>query len=256
MKFLAALTFLTTFRLPGRGEASAEELGRSLIFFPLVGALIGLSLAGLKWALDLALPPAVTSVLLVGWLTIVSGGLHLDGLADTCDGIGGQKSREARLEVMRDSRVGGFGVIGVSLVLIAKFAALSVIPSILPLILVPVISRWAMVYAILAYPYARPLGLGKAFKEQARWRDFAAATVISLAIAMLITGWGKGWHSYLGGLAIMAGVWVIIAGAAAYLGRKLGGLTGDTYGAINEIGEVAALILVSLLVYNRWLGMG
>lgn len=254
MKFLSALTFLTIVRLPAR-SASPEELGRSLVYFPIVGAIIGLSLAGLKWGLSQALPPAVTSVLLVGWLTIASGGLHLDGLADTCDGVGGQKSREARLEVMRDSRVGGFGVIGITLVLLAKFAALSAIHDILPLILVPVISRWAMVYAIFAHPYARPAGLGQVFKEHARGQDFFTATLLALAIAMVTMGGGRGWHSYLGGLAIMAGVWVIIAGVAAYLRNKIGGLTGDSYGAINEVAEVIALILVSLFAYNRWLGL-
>jgi adenosylcobinamide-GDP ribazoletransferase len=123
------------------------------------------------------------------------------------------------------------------------------------LVIMPVVSRWAMVYTVFAYPYARPTGLGKAFKEGATWQRFAIATVIALAVATgLARLAGTGW-AYLAGLAIMLGTWVIVIALAAYLKRKFSGLTGDTYGAINEVAEVCVLILVCLLAHNQWLGL-
>ena len=175
MRFLDALRFLTIIPLPRRREVSPEELGRSLVYFPVVGIIIGLILAGLGWLLSLILPSAVVNVLLIVSLVVISGALHLDGFADTCDGIAGHKTVEARWQVMRDSRVGGFGIAGVCLLLLVKYISLNSVPQhllITTLILMPAISRWAMVYALFAYPYARPSGLGKAFKQEARWQKF------------------------------------------------------------------------------------
>ncbi len=258
MRFLDALSFLTIIRLPRRREASPEELGRSLVYFPLVGVVIGLILAGLSWLLGLILPLAVVSGLLLVFLVIISGALHIDGFADTCDGIAGHKTVEERWRVMHDSRSGAFGVVGVLLLLLVKYVSLSSVPESLmmaTLVIMPVVSRWAMVYTIFAYPYARPTGLGKAFKEGATWQRFAIATVIALAVATgLARLAGTGW-AYLAGLAIMLGTWVMVIALAAYLKRKFSGLTGDTYGAINEVAEVCVLILVCLLAGNQWLGL-
>ena len=255
MKFLAALSFLTIIPLPHRRETTSEEVGRSIVYFPLVGGIIGLILAGLNWLFGLFLPSAIVNGLLIVSLVVISGAIHLDGLADTCDGIAGYKTVEARWQVMRDSRVGAFGVIGVFLILLLKYVSLSSVPEswlMATLVLMPVMSRWTMVYAIFAYPYARPEGLGLAFKQEANWQRFIIATIITLAAAI---GWARlanVTYFYLAGLAIMFGVWVIAAVLAAYLKRKLSGLTGDTYGAINETAEVSVLILVCLLAYNRW----
>lgn len=255
MSFLAALKFLTVIPMPGRREASPRELGRSLVYFPVVGLIIGLTLAGLNWLLGLGLPPAVVNVLLVVWLVVISGALHLDGLADTCDGIGGQKPADARLQVMRDSRVGGFGVVGVSLLLLVKYVTLNSLPEpvlMASLIFMPVISRWTMVYAVFAYPYARTAGLGSVFKQAASRYNFALATVIALAVVIAIMTFTSVF-TYLAGLVIIGGAWVIIMLVAVYLRRKFAGLTGDTYGTINEIAEVAVLVLASLLVHCHWL---
>jgi adenosylcobinamide-GDP ribazoletransferase len=258
LSFLAALKFLTIIRFPLRREATPEELGCSQVYFPVVGIIIGLILAGLNWLLGLALPPTVVNVLLIASLAGITGALHLDGFADTCDGIGGQKAVEARWQAMRDSRVGGFGVIGVSLLLLVKFISLNSVPPsmmTLTLILMPVISRWAMVYALFAYPYARPEGLGTVFKQQASPQRFSVATIITLAVVMLLTLLPNVAYSYLAALVLMGGTWVIATAAATYLKRKFVGLTGDNYGAINEIAEVSVLILVSMLAHNQWLGL-
>ncbi len=245
-----ALKFLTIIPLPKQPEVSSEELGRSIGYFPLVGIIIGLILVGLNWLLSLLLPPAVVNALLITGLVVISGALHLDGFVDTCDGIAGHKTPEERWQVMHDSRAGAFGIVGVVLLLLVKYISLNNIPEplmMVTLLLMPVLSRWAMVYAVSAYPYARPTGLGKVFKQGASWPRLVLATLIALAVAISLTR--------LAGLAIMLAIWVIIIVMAAYLKRKFSGLTGDTYGAINELAEVGVLIFVLLLAHNQWLGL-
>jgi len=240
LRFLYALQFLTIISIPWRREVSPEELGRSTGYFPVVGLIIGLVLVGLDWLFGLILPSAVVNALLIVSLVVITGVLHLDGFVDTCDGIAGHKATEDRWQVMHDSRVGGFGIIGIVLLLLVKYVTLNSIP--LPLmmttlVLMPVISRWATVYAIFAYPYAKPSGLGKAFKQGTNWPRFTMATLIALVVAVGL--------AQLVGLAIMFLIWVMAV--AAYLKSKFSGLTGDTYGAINEVAEVGVLILVTLL---------
>ena len=241
-RFLAALQFLTIIRLPWRRDVQLEELGRSTGYFPVIGLIIGLILVGLNWLFGLVLPSAVATALLIVSLAVISGALHLDGFVDTCDGIAGHKTVEARWKVMRDSRVGGFGIVGVVLLLLVKYVSLSSIPEPLlltTLVLMPVVSRWAMVYAIFTYPYARPSGLGKAFKQGTSWPRFTMATLITVAVAVIL--------AQLVGLGIMFLIWVITVVMAVYFKSKFSGLTGDNYGAINEVAEVAVLILINLL---------
>jgi len=245
--FLTALRFLTIIPLPG-GKISPREIGRSLAYFPAVGAIIGLILLALNWLLGLILPQAVVNILLIVSLAIISGGLHLDGFVDTCDGMVGHKTVRGRWRVMKDSRAGAFGIIGVSLLLLVKYASLNSVPAdwLVPtLLLMPVLSRWAMVYAVFAHPYAKPSGLGKVFKQEASRLVFLVATIIALAIAVI--------PAQFAGLIIMFGVWIIVMAIAFYLKGRFGGLTGDNYGAINEIAEVLVPILVCLLAHIGWL---
>ena len=249
MSFLAALRFLTIIPLPWRREVSPEEAGRSIVYFPVVGVIIGLILVGLSWLLGLLLPSAVISVLLVVSLAAISGALHLDGFVDTCDGVAGHKTVEERWRVMQDSRAGAFGIIGVGCLLLVKYVSLNAVPDswlMQTLVLMPMVSRWAMVYAVFAYPYAKPSGFGTVFKQGARWPRFMVATVITLAVAVVL--------AQLTGFVIMLAIWVIVVAMAAYLKGKFGGLTGDTYGAINEVAEVCVLIVVCLLAHIGWLG--
>lgn len=243
MGFLAALRFLTIIPLPG-GKPTPGEVGRSIAYFPAVGAIIGLILVGLNQLLGFILPSAVVNILLIVSLAIISGGLHLDGFVDTCDGMVGHKTIAQRRRVMKDSRAGAFGIIGVSCLLLVKYLSLNSVPEswLVPtLLLMPVLSRWAMVYAVFAFPYARPSGLGKAFKQETSRVVLLVATVIALAIAVI--------PAQLTGLVIMFGVWIIVTAIAFYLKGRFGGLTGDSYGAINETAEVLVLILVCLLAH-------
>lgn len=243
MKFLAALQFLTIIPLPRRRELSPEEVGSSIGYFPVVGVFIGLILVGLNWLLGLLLPSSLVNALLIVCLVVISGALHLDGFVDTCDGIAGHRRVEDRWRVMHDSRAGAFGIVGVVLLLLVKYIALNSVPEPLlmaTLVLMPVASRWAMVYTVFAYPYAKPSGLGKAFKQGASWHRFIMATLIALVVAVVL--------ARLAGLAIMLGIWLMVIATAAYLKGKFAGLTGDNYGAINEMAEVGVLILISLLI--------
>jgi len=159
---------------------------------------------------------------------------------------------------MRDSRVGGFGVIGACCLLLVKYISLNSVPQpllMMTLVLMPVISRWAMVYAIFAYPSARPSGLGTERKQATDWPRFIMATLITLALAIGLARLVNITYFYLAGPAIMLGIWVIVIAMGAYFKRKFYGLTGDTYGAINEVAEVCVLILVCLLAHNQWLGL-
>jgi adenosylcobinamide-GDP ribazoletransferase len=240
VSFIAALRFLTSIPLPGNREISPEQLGKATSFFPVVGLIIGGILALLNWLLAFILPPEVVNALLIAAIVILTGAMHLDGLADTCDGIAGHKSVEERWAVMRDSRTGAFGVVGIVIILLVKFVSLNSAPEdmMIPVLLfMPVVSRWAMVYALFAYPYARPSGLGTAFKQATRWPQFTVATVITFAIAAALFPLFS-----LLGLILIFGIWVVTALLVIYFRYKFAGLTGDTYGAINEVAEVMALM--------------
>ncbi len=258
MSFLAALRFLTIIPLPWRREVSQDEIARSIVYFPVVGVIIGFILAGLNCLLSLILPSMVVNALLLVALVVITGALHLDGFIDTCDGLGGHKTPEARWQIMSDSRVGGFGIVGAVLLLLVKYVSLNSVPEALlmaTLVLMPLVSRWAMVYAIFAYPYAKPSGLGKVYKQGVGWQRFTLATIITLGVAIGLARWANIAYFYLAGLVIMGGIWVIVVAMAAYLKHKFSGLTGDTYGAINEVAEVGVLILILLLAHHQWLGL-
>jgi adenosylcobinamide-GDP ribazoletransferase len=245
MRLLAAFQFLTL--LPVKRSFSTEQIARSSAFFPLVGLVLGAALLLVNWALSWILPAPVVNLLLIVLLAFSSGGLHLDGLADTMDGAAGHRSIERRLEIMHDSRIGGIGAIGLILVLLMEYVFLNNVPGDLKwltLLSAPAISRWTMTYAIYAYPYARPEGLGKAFKDQVSLRQLVPASLIALVVVGGV--WG------LAGLLIVAGVFVIVTLAALYLKKLLGGLTGDCYGALNELATVSFFLMVILLSHNHW----
>jgi adenosylcobinamide-GDP ribazoletransferase len=210
-----------------------------------VGLIIGGILAGLNWVLLLILPASITNALLITALVILTGAMHLDGLADTCDGVAGHKTVEERWKVMRDSRIGAFGVVGIILVLLIQYVALNNIPAdkmTAVLLFMPTVSRWAMVYAIYAFNYARPSGLGTAYKAATRLPQFVIATIFTLAVAGALYPLIN-----VTGFIVTGGVLIITTGLAFYFKYKFAGLTGDTYGAINEAGEVIALIVVVII---------
>jgi adenosylcobinamide-GDP ribazoletransferase len=247
MELVAAVRFLSVLPMPGGTQFFEKDKATPR---PVIGAayfpLVGLLLACLLWLLALILTPLVPQLalaaLLVAGLVILTGGLHLDGLMDTCDGLLGGSTRERKLEIMRDSRVGSFGVLGGACILLLKFALLaSVSIHALPLALLLALpsARWAMVLALRVFPSARPTGLGAAFHQAITTEGVLLAGIIAAAI-VLVAG-------QLVGLI----VWVTATMAALAVGywitRSIGGLTGDSYGAIAEVAEVVALLVVVLL---------
>ena len=172
----------------------------------------------------------------------------MDGLADTIDGLAGHRTPERRLEIMHDSRIGGIGAVGLFLFLIVEYVALNSVPGKwmpFTLLLAPTVSRWAMVDSIFGYPHARPEGLGKTFKQGVSGIELLIASLVTLVLAAILF--------QLAGLVILATVFIIIYGAALYFKRQLGGLTGDTYGAINEIALITVLLTINILAFKHWL---
>jgi adenosylcobinamide-GDP ribazoletransferase len=238
--FWAALQFLTIFPTPLHHEVNAETSGQSLAYFPLIGLILGAILLGLYYGLSLILPPAAVTILLIIALVILTGAHHLDGFIDTCDGVIAGKSKRERLAIMSDTRVGAFGIVGVVLLLLLKYASLFSVSTMLPaLLLMPTLSRWTMVSIIFTFPQAKSSGMGLSFKQGATWQRLTVATLIALIVAVVLLKW---W-----GLALMAVLWLIAFGIASYFRSRLGGLTGDNYGAINELSEVVVLLLIILI---------
>lgn len=246
MGLLAALQFLTI--LPVKRDFTNEQIGRATFWFPVVGIIIGLILLGLNYVFRLILPGSLVNILLLAALVILSGGLHLDGLADTIDGMVGRRTPERRLEIMRDSHIGGIGATALALFLILEYVSLNSIPEkwiSFTLLTAPTVSRWAMVNAIYSYPYARQSGLGTPFKQSVKWQQLSIATLIMLLVTILLFR--------VAGLIIIAVTWLIVTLAAFYFKHQLNGLTGDTYGAINEIAFTSVLLVMSALAYKNWL---
>lgn len=236
-RFALALAFLT--RLPvAPAQASEVDVGRSLAFFPLVGLLLGLALAALAALAGVRLPAPVVAVGLVALLALLTGGLHLDGVADVFDALGAPGAdRERRLEILRDSRIGAHGATALGFVLLGKVAALQAVveagdPSLL--VVFPAVARWAAGLVLLGFPYARPEGLGSPFWAHGRASDAAWASVVVLAAVVWLGG-----NAWLAALATLA----LLAGFATLATRRFGGITGDVCGAVIELGEVAFLVL-------------
>jgi len=236
--FLAALQFLTISPTLIKRAFSEKELGQAAGYYPLVGALIGVLLYGANYGLALIVPDALRASLLVAWWIILSGALHMDGLLDAIDGILGGRTPEKRLEIMRDERVGAFGLSTGVILLLIKYSALSGFPQSAPmLILVPVLSRWGMTLAVFAYPYARPEGLGSAVKSHISWKQITIASLTALVSAWLCASW---W-----GLLTLGITPLLVWGMASFVLRRIPGLTGDIYGAINELLEMILLLVLA-----------
>ncbi|TFG46151.1 MAG: adenosylcobinamide-GDP ribazoletransferase [Dehalococcoidia bacterium] len=253
MSFVAAWRFLTSVPVPFKREdwnrpLSQQQFARSLVYYPIIGLIIGGILCGLYWIYSYFLPALIADALLLGSLVILTGGLHLDGVVDTFDGLaGGHRSPERRKEIMKEPGVGAIGVVVVVVLLLVKYAALVSVPDSVmysALILMSVISRWAMVYAVFNYPYAREQGMGKSLKEGSARVVLAIASISAVIIAALAGGWQ--------GMVMMALVWLLTVAISRFFQGKFQGLTGDSYGTINEFSEFAVLLLVVLFSFNNW----
>ena len=246
-----ALSFLTICPATLRKSPTQGEISASRAFFPLVGLLLGLLLVGLERGASEIFSPFLTAAMLLAVLAIVTRALHLDGFMDVCDGLFGGYTPERRLEIMRDSHVGAFAVVGAVALLLLKYGALvSLLTSPIPgkewvLLLFPTLSRWCMVVALSAFPYVRSQGLGSPYHQGTAHLATGGAAVVAIAVAVLAGG--------VGGAILWVGISVLAWLLGWCMARMLGGLTGDSYGAINETSEVVLLMAAVALLPLAWL---
>jgi adenosylcobinamide-GDP ribazoletransferase len=235
-----AFSFLTILPV-GRGLSSGDrELARSMTFFPLVGLAIGLLLALGYYLFSFVMPRPLAVWLTIGLSAFLTRGLHLDGFADTMDGLASGGTKEKVLEVMRDSRIGAFGVISLILLIGAKYFALDHLSRqsmTSPLILMAVMGRGSMVLVCHRSPYARSgNGLAKPFAENLHAREVIVSSVFGCAISLLAMGFK--------GILVFVGISLFSFGYRFFFVRKLGGVTGDILGGVNELSEVLSLLLL------------
>jgi len=243
-RFIFAVSILTRLPLPVI-KFDAEEYGRSTSLFPLVGLLLGRILALFNKILIL-FPAEIKASFLVLLTVVLTGGIHLDGFIDSIDGLLGGESRERKLEIMRDSRVGAFGVaFGVCLLLLKYSLFLSVTQSQSStqiLLIVPALSRWGMSYSVATFPYARKEGLGRLFSVYSGTKELVFSTSIALILAYVILG--------TAGLFLLALTALVVFFTGKKIVGALGGLTGDIYGFINELLEVILLFTAYTFVQS------
>jgi adenosylcobinamide-GDP ribazoletransferase len=226
----AAFAFLTIMPI---GYREGRKPGYVFTWFPLIGLFIGLILAGIAVMAPLDLR---AYLIVIAWV-ILTGGLHLDGFGDTCDGVLATATPERRLEIMKDPRAGTWAVVGLFLVLAGK---LMLVAQIDPLLLVaaPIAGRWAMVSSAQMFPYARSGGLGSYFREGLGQQQWVVAALLSIAAAATIA-----LVQPLAWIAIIIAILVPLLIGRWIAQRLGGGLTGDCYGAVCELTEVLCLVV-------------
>lgn len=238
---IAAFQFLTIFPTLIKRMFTSQEMGRAVGFFPLVGVALGALLYAVNYAARFIFPVSVSAALTLFAWVMFTRAFHLDGFMDTCDALFGGWTPERRLEIMKDSRMGAFGVAGGILVLLTQYAALTATTKFFPaLMLATTLGRWASPLVIYAFPYAREDGLVVEMKRNVSVREIIIATLIAGITAWLISGWL--------GFALMLGAALVAFLTARYAMRLLPGLTGDIYGTVTTLVEMLVLVFFTRLL--------
>lgn len=247
-KLLFAFQFLTIFPLKTAKSPDRETISGSAIFFPVVGLILGLILAGLNTILTrFNFDPLLISALVIVFLIFMTGGLHLDGLADSFDALGSFQEKESALKIMRDSHIGTMGVLSLINVILLKIVILSSLEPFTinaSIILMSIAGRYCMTFAIKFFPYAREEGKGKDFFAGMNFKKFISATLIALLFSFFIFK--------------IAGTMILLVSAfftflfCRWITKKLGGITGDTLGAVNELVELFVLLNYCLADKILW----
>ena len=280
--FFIALQFLTRLKIVNQTEWSVEDFGKSVVAFPYVGLIIGLILALLYGILSPFIPLVPLMLILVIAEFLITGGLHADGLMDTSDGLFSGRERDRKLEIMKDSRIGSFGVVAFVFVTLLKWQLLTAIPTAefipMALIMMPLMSRWSLVLSIRSYPYAREQGMGAAFANLAPKHVITYNTlstffmpIVILLIGVILYTLLYGVYSifsiadvgYVVGLGVLVyatlGIFQINIVSMIitciinrilnhYIVKQLGGTTGDTYGFVVEVTEVLLLLIYIIIL--------
>ncbi len=268
--FFIGLQFLTRISIVEQKDWCEKDFADSVRYFPLIGLVLGIIYAAFAALLlsflpqnGILLPHHVVAAILLILPILLTGGLHCDGFMDTMDGLFSGRSRERMLEIMKDSRVGANGVFAFVLLMIFDWSILLdllqsawLFPA---LFAMPIISRLMMVVAISAFPYARPVGMGKAFKDGGTKSVLYGAFFYTLILVFfpgvaahffgIIPLDAAGLSSWLLSMtAVIFAALLFTIFFARYATRHLGGLTGDVYGAITTLTET--LVLLSFLVFS------
>jgi adenosylcobinamide-GDP ribazoletransferase len=234
----AALAFLTRLPVPAPADPS---LDRAAMWFPVVGLIVGGVAAGVRALAGLALPPAPATLLAVAAAVLVTGGLHEDGLADVADGLGAHTTRERRLEILRDPRVGTYGVLALIVavgLVVTTLTALDAAHAARALVTAHVLARWAILPLSKALPPARPGGAGALLRVATA--PLLGGTALAVAAALIVAG-------PVDGTAALAAAALAALVAGLVLQRGLGGVTGDGYGATAKLAEVAVCATLAAL---------
>ncbi len=235
-RFLTAVQFLTVLPIRIRSEITEEDLGGSLLYFPVAGMLIGLLLSAAAILFNF-LPDPVAGALVLTASVVITGGIHLDGFADTCDGFCAPRSGQEILKIMRDSRIGVMGVLGIVCLLLIKFTLIiSVQRDILwkVLVVMAVFARWSQVLACSMSSYARREGKAKWFIEYDSRKELFVGSLLTAALSTLLL--------HLTGVILLAASLPPVLILIHYLKSRIDGMTGDTVGAVSEVAEVSVLL--------------
>jgi adenosylcobinamide-GDP ribazoletransferase len=236
-----AVQFASVFPTPRISGATEEEIRGGMGWLPVLGAWLGALLWGLDAVLRRVLPVWPATVLVLAAYTGATGALHLDGLMDTADAVGSRAAPEKALAIMKDSRVGAMGAVAGSIVLLGKAAALSMLNPAHPggFILVPALSRLAMICAMAFAPAARPDGLAALFAQKLSPTAVALGMILSIGAGLVLMPWYEAVSLWAGTLAFSFALTV-------WFRRRFGGMTGDIYGALNELTEWLGWTALSL----------
>jgi adenosylcobinamide-GDP ribazoletransferase len=236
---IAAFQFLTIFPTIIRRMFTSREMGQAVAWFPLVGLVLGMLLYGVHYTAQLIFPANVSAAITIFAWVIFTRAFHLDGLMDTCDGLFGGFTPERRMEIMKDSRMGAFGVAGGILVLLTQYSALeSSVNVFAGLILATTLGRWASPLVIYAFPYAREDGLGSEMKKNVHFKEILIATLIAGLTSWFLFSWL--------GFALMLGAAIVAILICLYAMRLIPGLTGDIYGTVTTAVEMLVLLVFTI----------
>ena len=252
-EFFIALQFLTRIKIVTQTVWTEESFGKSVKYFPAVGAVLGIIYSLVIAILFWIMPDANIFIGAIGFCTaiILTGAIHCDGLADSADGLFSGRDKDKILEIMKDSRAGSFGVVSLILVAILNISALAELARISVELIcaaiysAPIIGRLAMVYVIKKFPYARPAGIGKAFSIYATNKIFLIAlieTILFLLPIILLDA-----KIFLISMVALI-ISIIFANCAGkFSTKKIGGVTGDIYGAVEILAETLTIIIFLLI---------
>jgi adenosylcobinamide-GDP ribazoletransferase len=249
--FINAVQFLTIVPVSKNHETEEGSLARSMAYFPLIGFLIGFLLVNVDKATTLiALPQTVANVLLVALSVLITRALHIDGLADTLDGLMGGRDHSSRLSIMKDSRLGTAGALGIFFVVFVKYVCLNNLfesEKVAALLTAPMLARWSQTFMVFKANYGREEGMGRAFVGHLRASGLAAASVVAIGLSAFVVVRqevvGLDTRSVVLIFSLLCSVVLLTFLGRRYLVRKLGGVTGDTIGAVSEMNEVVVFLL-------------